>query len=42
MLEVVLTIPFWLELAAILTGALAGAMSAVRARFEIRGTIFIA
>ncbi len=42
MLEVVLTIPFWLELAAILTGALAGAMSAVRARYDILGTIFIA
>lgn len=42
MLEVVLTIPFWLELAAALTGGLSGAMSAVRARYDIFGTVCIA
>ena len=42
MLEVVLAIPFWLELAASLTGGLSGAMSAVRARFDIFGVVCIA
>lgn len=42
MLEVVLTIPFWLELAATLTGGLSGAMSAVRARYDIFGVVCIA
>ena len=42
MLEVVLTIPFWLELAAALTGGLSGAMSAVRARYDIFGVVCIA
>lgn len=42
MLEVVLTIPFWLELSAAVTGGLAGAMSAVRARYDIFGTVCIA
>lgn len=42
MLEAVLTIPFWLELAAALTGGVSGAMSAVRARYDIFGTICIA
>ena len=42
MLEVVLTIPFWLELAAVLTGGLSGAMSAVRARYDIFGVVCIA
>lgn len=38
----VLAVPFWLELAAALTGGLAGAMSAVRARYDIFGTVCIA
>lgn len=42
MLEVVLTIPFWLELAASLTGGLSGAMSAVRARYDLFGVVCIA
>ena len=42
MLETVLTIPFWLELTAALTGGISGAMSAVRARYDIFGTICIA
>ena len=42
MLEVAIAIPFWLELAATLTGGLSGAMSAVRARFDIFGCVFIA
>lgn len=42
MLEVVLTIPLWLELGASLTGGLSGAMSAVRARYDIFGVACIA
>lgn len=42
MLDVVLTVPFWLELAAALTGGLSGAMSAVRARYDIFGVVCIA
>ena len=42
MLEVVLTIPFWLELAASLTGGISGAMSAVRARYDLFGVCCIA
>ncbi|MCL2889475.1 MAG: TRIC cation channel family protein [Eggerthellaceae bacterium] len=42
MLEVVLNIPFWLEFAAALTGGISGAMSAVRARFDIFGTVGLA
>jgi uncharacterized membrane protein YeiH len=42
MLEVVLAVPFWLELAATLTGGIAGSMSAVKARFDIFGTVCIA
>lgn len=42
MLETGLTIPFWLELAAALTGGISGAMSAVRARYDIFGTVCIA
>ena len=42
MLETVLAVPFWLELAAALTGGLSGAMSAVRARYDIFGTVCIA
>lgn len=42
MLEVVLAVPFWLELAAALTGGLSGAMSAVRARYDIFGVVCIA
>lgn len=42
MLEVVLTIPFWLEFSASLTGGLSGAMSATRARYDIFGVVCIA
>ena len=42
MLETVLTIPFWLEMAAALTGGLSGAMSAVRARYDMFGVACIA
>lgn len=42
MLETVLPVPFWLELAAALTGGISGAMSAVRARYDIFGTVCIA
>ncbi|MEF9925281.1 MAG: trimeric intracellular cation channel family protein [Raoultibacter sp.] len=42
MLEVVLTVPFWLEFAACLAGGISGAMSAVKAKFDIFGTICIA
>lgn len=42
MLEIVLPIPFWLEMAAVLAGGLSGAMSAVRARYDIFGVACIA
>ena len=42
MLDVVLAVPFWLEMAATLTGGLSGAMSAVRARYDIFGVVCIA
>lgn len=42
MLEVVLPIPFWLEMAAVLAGGLSGAMSAVRARYDIFGVVCVA
>lgn len=42
MLEVVLAIPFWLEFVATLTGGVFGAVSAVRARYDIFGVICIA
>lgn len=42
MLEVALTIPYWLELAGSIAGALFGAMSAVRARYDIFGVACIA
>lgn len=42
MLDVALTIPLWLEMAAALTGGLSGAMSAVRGRFDIFGVVCIA
>ena len=42
MFDPVLPIPFWLELAAALTGGISGAMSAVRARYDIFGTVCIA
>lgn len=42
MLETVLPIPFWLEMAAALTGGLSGAMSAVRARYDMFGVACIA
>lgn len=35
-------LPFWLEFAATITGAISGGMSAVRARYDIFGTITIA
>ncbi len=42
MLEVVLTIPFWFEMVATVTGAISGAMSASRAKFDIIGAMAIA
>lgn len=42
MIDPVLPVPFWLELAAALTGGISGAMSAVRARYDIFGTVCIA
>ncbi len=42
MIEAVLTVPFWLEFTAVLTGGLSGAMSAVRARYDIFGVVCIA
>ena len=42
MLDVAIPIPFWLELAAALTGGISGAMSAVRARYDIFGVVCIA
>ncbi len=42
MLDVALTIPYWLELAATVSGALFGALSAVRARYDIFGVSCIA
>jgi len=41
-MEIVLAVPFWLELTAALTGGISGAMSAVRARYDIFGTVCIA
>ena len=41
-METVLTIPFWLELAATLTGGISGAMSAVRIRYDMFGVTCIA
>lgn len=41
MLEVVLNIPFWLELLATVTSAVSGAMVASRARYDIFGTVVI-
>ena len=40
--DVAISIPFWLELAACLTGGLSGAMSAVRARYDLTGCLIIA
>lgn len=42
MLETVLTIPFWVELAATVAGAIAGSMSASRAQYDLFGTMVIA
>jgi len=42
MLEVVLDIPYWLELIAALSGGISGAMLAVRARYDIFGTVCVA
>lgn len=42
MLEMVLPIPFWFEMAATLSGAITGAMAASRAQYDIFGTIVIA
>lgn len=42
MLEVALAIPFWLELVATIAGAIFGALSAVRARYDIFGVCCIA
>lgn len=41
-METVLILPFWFEFAAVLTGGLSGAMSAVRARYDVFGCIVIA
>lgn len=41
-MESVLVIPFWLELAATLTGGISGAMSAVKARYDVFGVACIA
>ena len=38
----IVSVPFWLELAATLTGGLSGALCAVRARYDIFGVICIA
>lgn len=40
--DAVISIPFWLELAACLTGGLSGAMSAVRARYDLTGCLVVA
>lgn len=42
MLESVLPIPFWLELAGALSGGLAGGIAAARARYDVFGTAVIA
>jgi uncharacterized membrane protein YeiH len=42
MLESVLTIPFWVELAATLTGAISGAMHATKHEYDIFGVICLA
>ena len=42
MLETALAIPYWLELAATIAGAVFGALSAVRARYDIFGVCCIA
>ena len=42
MLEVALAIPYWLELAATIAGAIFGALSAVRAKYDIFGVCCIA
>lgn len=42
MLESVLAIPFWIEFAGTITGALAGAIAGVRARYDIFGTTVLA
>ncbi len=41
-LETAFALPFWFELAATVTGGLSGGMSAVRARYDIFGTVAIA
>ncbi|MEC4176795.1 trimeric intracellular cation channel family protein [Adlercreutzia sp. R7] len=41
-LETAFTLPFWFEFAATVTGGLSGGMSAVRARYDIFGTVAIA
>ena len=42
MLESVLAIPFWIEFAGTITGALAGAIAGVRAEYDIFGTTVLA
>lgn len=42
MLESVLPVPFWLELAGALSGGLAGGIAAARARYDVFGTAVIA
>lgn len=41
-LEVAISMPYWLEFLAVMTGGLSGAMSAVRARYDVFGCAFIA
>ena len=41
-LDTAFTLPFWFEFAATITGGLSGGMSAVRARYDIFGTVAIA
>ena len=41
-LETAFDLPFWFEFAATVTGGLSGGMSAVRARYDIFGTVAIA
>ena len=41
-MEYVLSLPGWLEIAAIVTGSISGAMTAVRAKYDIFGTLSLA
>ena len=41
-MEYVLSLPAWLEVAAIVTGSISGAMTAVRAKYDLFGTLCLA